>query len=201
MKRFFIWKDGKYNGKDTEWLEISGEEFNRITDDEPERRFIPSYDEDDPENCDWYYYEATVEDYKDWNRNRMRYIRHNKRFHQKYTVVSFDDLVDENDEEGLTWGEIIPDTSEEDAAAHEAWLEWHEKALVALREVVSELKPKEMETLNLIFFENPEEKSEVELAKEKGIPQQTLNYRKNALLKKMKKILLKKLGRNEKRVQ
>ena len=201
MKRFFIWKDGKYNGKDTEWLEISGEEFNRITDDEPERRFIPSYDEDDPENCDWFYYEATAEDYKEWNRERMRYLRHNKSLYKKYKVVSLDDLVDEDDEEGLTWADIIPDTSEEDAAAHEAWLEWHDKAIAALREALTELKPKELETINLIFLNNPEKKSEVELAKEKNIPRKTLNDRKLAVLKKLKKKIKEKVARNEKRVQ
>lgn len=197
MKRYFIWKDGKYNGKDTEWLEINGEEFACLKENEPKRRFIPNYDEDDPES-DVFLYEATKEDYNEWNRDQMRYHYREKVFHKKYKFVSLDDLVSEEDEEGLTWAEIIPDTSEEDAAAHEEWLEWHEKALIALRETITELKPEEKELINLIFLKNPDNKSEVEIAKEKGIPQQTLNYRKNALLKKMKKILAQKLGRNEK---
>ena len=201
MKRYFVWKDAECNGINPEWLEISGEEFNRITDEEPERRFIPSYDEEDPENCDWYYYEATVEDYKDWNRERMRYIRHNKRLHEKYKVVSLDELVDEEDEEGLTWADIIPDTSAEDAETHEAWLEWHEKALAALREAVSELDEDEMEIVNLVFLDNPEKKSERTIAKEKEIPHMTFNNRKRAVLKKLKKKIEKKLVQNEKRVQ
>ena len=195
MKRFFIWKDGKYNRKDTEWLEISGEEFATLKENEPQRRFIPNYDEDDPES-DVFLYEATKEDYNEWNRDQMRYHYREKAFHKKYKVVSFDELVSEDDEEGLTWAEIIPDTSEEDAEAHEAWLEWHDKAIDALKEALTELTPKQLETVNLIFLNNPEEKSEVILGKENGIPQRTLNNRKNAVLKKLKKNIEKKLARN-----
>ena len=200
MKRYFIWKDANCNGIDPEWLEVKSDEFNRITAEHPERKFIPSYDEEDPED-DWFIYEATAESYKEWNRARMRYIRQSKQFYDKYMVVNLDELIDEEDEEGLTWAEIIPDTREEDAAAHEAWLNWREKAVAIIPEILIELKPQEIEIIKLVFLNNPEKKSEKTIAKEINVPQQTLNYRKNAILKKMKKILIKKLGRNENRVQ
>lgn len=196
MKRYFVWKDANCNGINPEWLEISGEEFTQLKKMNPQRRFIPNYNEDDPEDGDCFLYEATPKAFRDWNREHMRYVRHNALLYRKYKVVRFDDLVDENDEEGLTWADIIPDTSEEDAAAHEEWLEWHDKAIRALREALTELKPKELETVNLVFLNNPEKKSEVELSKEKSIPQQTLNYRKNAVLKKLRRIMAEKLGRN-----
>lgn len=196
MKRYFVWKDANCNGINPEWLEISGEEFSKLKKENPQRRFIPSYNEDDPEDGDCFLYEATQKAFRDWNREHMRYVRHNALLYKKYKVVSFDDLVDENDEEGLTWADIIPDTSEEDAESHEAWLEWHDKAIAALREALTELKLKELETVNLIFLDNPEKKSEVVLSKEKNIPQQTLNYRKNAVLKKLRRIMAEKLGRN-----
>ena len=200
MKRYFIWKDANCNGIDPEWLEVKSDEFNRITAEHPERKFIPSYDEDDPED-DWYIYEATAESYKEWNRARMRYLRHNKQFYDKYMVVNLDELIDEEDEEGLTWAEIIPDTREEDAAAHEAWLEWRKSVIAALTEALSELSPEEMQTIKLIILNNPGKKSEVELARENNIPRKTLNNRKLAILKKINKKLKKKLARNENRVQ
>lgn len=195
MKRYFVWKDANCNGINPEWLEISGEEFAQLKKENPQRRFIPCYNEDDPEDGDCFLYEATKENYNEWNRDQMRYHYRDTVFHRKYKFVSLDDLVSEDDEEGLTWAEIIPDTSEEDAEAHEAWLEWHDKAIGALREALTELKPKELEIVNLIFLNNPDEKSEVVLSKEKNIPQQTLNYRKNAVLKKLRKIMAEKLGR------
>ena len=195
MKRYFVWKDANCNGINPEWLEISGEEFMKLKENEPKRRFIPCYDEDDPES-DVFLYEATKENYNEWNRDQMRYHYRDAVFHQKYKFVSLDDLVSEDDEEGLTWAEVIPDTSEEDAAAHEEWLEWHDKAIAALREALKELKPKELETVNLIFLNNPEKKSEVVLGKENDIPQRTLNNRKNAVLKKLREIMARKLARN-----
>ena len=200
MKRFFIWKDANCNGIDPEWIEVKSDEFNRITAEHPERKFIPSYDEEDPED-DWYIYEATAESYRDWNRARMRYIRQSKQFYDKYMVVNLDELIDEEDEEGLTWAEIIPDTREEDAAEHEAWLEWRKKAVAVLSEVLSKLEPQEIEIINLVFLNNPEKKSERVLAKENDVPQKTFNNRKRAVLKKILKIMKKNMAQNENRVQ
>ena len=195
MKRYFVWKDGKYNGKETEWDEISESEYEDIRENEPGRRFNQSFDENDFE-ADHFYYEVSDEEYKEWNRERMRFARHDRNVYGKNTVVHFEDLVDEDDSEGLIWADVIPDTSEEDAETHEAWENWHEKALEALREALSELKPKELETVNLVFLNNTDEKKETVLAKENNMPQQTLNYRKNAVLKKLRRIMVEKLGRN-----
>ena len=49
MKRYFAWKDAGCNGIDPEWIEISGEEFALLKKENPQRRFIPSYNEDDPQ--------------------------------------------------------------------------------------------------------------------------------------------------------
>lgn len=196
MKRYFAWKDAGCNGIDPEWIEISGEEFALLKKENPQRRFIPSYNEDDPEDGDCFLYEATKKAFRDWNREHMRYVRHNALLYKKYKVVNLDDLVDENDEEGLTWADIIPDTSEEDVMAHEAWEDLHEKRLNALRECVENLKSKEIETLQICIYDNPEGKSINELSKEKGIPQTTLNYRWKKLKEKLTAQLNEKLAKN-----
>ena len=77
MKKYFIWKDANCNGINPEWLEITGQEFRKLKKENPERRFIISYDEDDPES-DRFLFEATRKDYNEWNRDHMRYVRHNK---------------------------------------------------------------------------------------------------------------------------
>lgn len=195
MKRYFVWKDANCNGINPEWLEISGEEFSKLKKENPQRRFIPSYNEDDPEDGDCFLYEATKADFRDWNREHMRYVRHGAALYKKYKVVNLDDLVSEDDEEGLTWADIIPDTSKEEEAAHEAWLELHERQLRALRECLAKLKPKEIETLKICIYDNPEEKSINELSKETGIPQTTLNYRWKKLKEKLTAQLKEKLAK------
>ena len=98
MKRYFVWKDGKHNGKETEWIEVDESEYERIRSEEPARRFNQSFDDNNSAE-DHFYYEVPEDEYKYWNRERMNYERHNKKVFGKNTVVSFDDLVDPNDEE------------------------------------------------------------------------------------------------------
>lgn len=187
MKRYFVWKDANCNGINPEWLEISGEEFTKLKANEPKRRFIPCYDEDDPES-DVFLYEATKDDYNEWNRDQMRYRYRETVFHQKYKFVSLDDLVSEDDEEGLTWAEIIPDTSEEDAAAHEAFLDWKEEKLALIKDLLKEIDEEEYALLwNLIMNPKKEERmTEKAYAEKIGISQQAVHKRKKKLLDKFR---------------
>ena len=187
MKRYFVWKDANCNGINPEWVEISGEEFMKLKANEPKRRFIPCYDEDDPES-DVFLYEATKENYNEWNRDQMRYHYRDAVFHQKYKFVSLDDLVSEDDEEGLTWAEVIPDTSEEDAAAHEAFIDWKEEKLALIKELLKEIDEEEYALLwNLIMNPKKEERmTEKAYAEKLGISQQAVHKRKKKLLDKFR---------------
>ena len=193
MKRYFVWKDANCNGKNGEWKEITGTEFYALKRAEPHRRFILWKNEDDPMD-DGMLYEATEENYKEWDRERKRKEREEQYVEEHFTVFSIDDPVGTDDEEGLTWADIIPDTRDEDEQADEEYQEWKENALKAMREAISELKEKDRETVILIFFDNPK-KPISQIAEENHIPQQTLNYRKNAVLKKLRKKVLEKLGK------
>ena len=187
MKRYFVWKDANCNGINPEWLEISGEEFMKLKANEPKRRFIPCYDEDDPES-DVFLYEATKENYNEWNRDQMRYHYRDAVFHQKYKFVSLDDLVSEDDEEGLTWAEVIPNTSEEDAAAHEAFIDWKEEKLALIKDLLKEIDEEEYALLwNLIMNPKKEERmTEKAYAEKLGISQQAVHKRKKKLLDKFR---------------
>lgn len=77
MKRYFVWKDANCNGKNVEWKEITGTEFYALKRAEPHRRFILWKNEDDPMD-DGMLYEATEENYKEWDRERKRKEREDK---------------------------------------------------------------------------------------------------------------------------
>ncbi|MBO4770650.1 MAG: sigma-70 family RNA polymerase sigma factor [Clostridia bacterium] len=190
MKRYFVWKDANCNGINPEWVEITGKEFKKLTDEFPERRFIPSYDETDA-SSDVYRYEVTPEEYKDWNRERMSFYRHNEKLYADNTVVHFEDLVDEDDEEGLTWAEIIPDTSEEEAAAEEEFRNWKDEKIARLKELLKGIDEEEYDLLwNLIMNPKKEERmTEKAYAEKLGITQQAVHKRKKKILEKFRALL------------
>ncbi len=191
MKRYFIWKDANCNGINPEWLEINGEEFAQLKKDNPQRRFIPCYNEDDPEDGDCFLYEATKKNYNEWNRDQMRYHYRDMVFHRKYKIVSLDELVSEDDEEGLTWAEIIPDTSEEDAAAEEVFQNWKDEKIARLKELLKGIDEEDYDLLwNLIMNPKKEERmTEKAYAEKLGISQQAVHKRKKKILDRFRALL------------
>lgn len=188
MNRYFIWKDANCNGIDPEWMEISGEEFAKLKKDNPQRRFIPCYNDDDPEDVECFLYETTKESFRDWNREHMKYVRHNVILYKKYKVVSLDDLVDENDEEGLTWAEIIPDTSEEDAAAEKQFRNWKNEMLIKIRDIIKDMDDDTFDMFwNLVMNPKKEERmTRTAYAEVQGVTQQAISKRLDKYLEKFR---------------
>ena len=194
MKRYFAWKDANCNGENIEWVELSGSEFYALKKENPSRRFITSCDEDDPDS-DCYYYETTIEDYNEWNKEQMREARRIEYLEKNYKVVSLDDLVSADDEEGLTWAEIIPDTRDDDElleSQYRARMAWLRRMLPSALQI---LKKKQLDAIKWLYLDEDgyyeeidsktgekvkKHKSEKEVAEEHGIPEKTLNNRKNA---------------------
>ena len=190
MKRYFIWKDANCNGIDPEWLEITGSEFYQIVKSHPEKRFIPCWDEDDPES-DYFLYEATKSAFNEWKNDKDRFQYRNMVLQREYTFVSLDELISEDDEEGLTWAEIIPDTSEEDAAAEKAFQKWKNEKIARLKELLKEIDEEEYGLLwNLIL--NPikmDRMTEKAYAEKLGMSQQAVHKRKMKIFSKIRRNL------------
>ncbi len=185
MKRYFVWKDANCNGKNVEWKEITGTEFYALKRAEPHRRFILWKNEDDPMD-DGMLYEATEENYKEWDRERKRKEREDKYVEEHFTVFSIDDPVGTNDEEGLTWADIIPDTRDED---EELERQEEKRRSVLVSKMLAEIEKLPEDDKNLIFamFLNPEKNmSEKEYAESLGISQQNVNKRKLKIFKKIR---------------
>lgn len=185
MKRYFVWKDANCNGKNVEWKEITGTEFYALKRAEPHRRFILWKNDDDPMD-DGMLYEATEENYKEWDRERKRKEREDKYVEEHFTVFSIDDPVGTDDEEGLTWADIIPDTRDED---EELERQEEERRSVLVSKMLAEIEKLPEDDKNLIFamFLNPEKNmSEKEYAELLGISQQNVNKRKLKIFKKIR---------------
>ncbi len=185
MKRYFVWKDGKHNGKETEWIEVDESEYERIRSEEPARRFNQSFDDNNSAE-DHFYYEVPEDEYKYWNRERMNYERHNKKVFGKNTVVSFDDLVDPNDEEGLTYAEIIPDTRDKEAADENAFQKWKEEMLGKIREIIKDMDEDTYDMFwKLVMNPDKDERmTQTEYADTKGVTQQAISKRLEKFLEK-----------------
>lgn len=185
MKRYFVWKDANCNGKNVEWKEITGTEFYALKRAEPHRRFILWKNDDDPMD-DGMLYEATEENYKEWDRERKHKEREDKYVEEHFTVFSIDDPVGTDDEEGLTWADIIPDTRDED---EELERQEEERRSVLVSKMLAEIEKLPEDDKNLIFamFLNPEKNmSEKEYAELLGISQQNVNKRKLKIFKKIR---------------
>ena len=105
---------------------------------------------------------------------------------EHFTVFSIDDPVGTDDEEGLTWADIIPDTRDED---EELERQEEERRSVLVSKMLAEIEKLPEDDKNLIFamFLNPEKNmSEKEYAESRGISQQNVNKRKLKIFKKIR---------------
>lgn len=175
MKRYFIWKDGKFNGDKTEWLEIGGQEFYDFVNDPNNavRHFIHQLDPTDPE-ADEVYYEATEETYKRWDRKRKKeeYVLQVKK-ENPVEIVSLDTIL-YYDDDGfpVTLGDTIP-APEPDPLIED------------LYEALNTLSDKERALIDLFFFNN-DGKNDSQIAAALGVPRMTLVNRKQKILKKLR---------------
>ncbi len=181
MKKYLIWKDANCNGINPEWIEVSGKEFHTIVSDPAnKRRFIKWFDEDG-ECPDVIWYEVDYKTYLDHKEEKAREAYRRKKFFDENTlIVDFDEVLYYDDDGPVTRGDTIID--------EDAYIEPNaEQQLVAdLYEVLDTLSNDERALIDLLFLKNNENKSVAKIARELGMPQQSLNYRKNVILKKMR---------------
>ena len=178
-KKFYIWKDPVCAGRNIEWREISGQEYNALI-RKPEnanRRFVILRGEpgtDEPALC----MEATEEQYQSWRKehNRHYYLR---RINRDFLTVSLDGPACGDDEDETLHDRV----GDEKILVEDLALE--NLSLEMLDEAINELAPEEKKLLDLLYFRNREKLSEREIARRMGIPAMTLHNRKRRILKKL----------------
>ena len=182
MKRYFIWKDGVYNGEDTVWERISGKQYYALVNSpEGEGRYFAHTKECEDDRVYEYYFEVTRENYLKWKRENMAEIRNlQEKYEHPLEFVSLDTIL-YYDDDGMpvTLADTIPEP-EPDPMIEE------------LKEALKCLTKKERALIDLLYLKNDEGKSERLIARELGIPQKTLNCRKTKILEKLRSVFAQK---------
>ena len=174
MKRYFIWKDGKFNGDKTEWQEISGQEFYKLVNSpEGKNRFFAN-SKDREYGTDECVFEVTRKKYLKWKQWDMAEIRDiQEKYEHPVEMVSLDQtLYYDDDGIPVTLGDTIP-APEPDPLIED------------LYEALDTLSDEERELIDLLFFNN-DGKSERQISEELGMPQKTLNCKKLKILAKLR---------------
>lgn len=200
--QFFIWKDAKCNGKDPVWIELSGDDFLKFI-QQPEnsqRKFVKEYFDEDNKALGFYKFEVTEENFRKWDAKRKKSERSedvlvaNKK--KKYlsekenadkrvvksipTVVSFDAPLDEDEETNLY--DIVPD-------GVNAYEKIENSLLINdLRRASRRFSKSERKVLDWVVFNNPENKTEAQIATEHNVSQQYINKTMQKIIKKFKKV-------------
>lgn len=177
-KKYYAWKNADCNGNNPEWVEMTGNEFYEFK-RKPENRkrlFIELYSYDI--NDDVVVIEVTKEKFNEWNKENMRHIR-NENEKEKWNI-SILSLDCEQDGGCTLYDEI---STEEDIVTELIKNDEYSR----LYKAINGLDDEEKLIINLLFFKG-EDITERTLARKMGISFQLLNYKKQKILKKIKKV-------------
>jgi RNA polymerase sigma factor (sigma-70 family) len=186
QRRYFVWKDAACKGINPEWIELTGKQFKEfVNNPENKNRYFIKFNEDE-EDTFTSVVEATYENYLEYDRERKKKAYNGKKAFDEHTVfVDLDEVVYYDDDDPITRAEIIAD---EDAYVEPN----HEQLLInELYDALEALSYEERELVDLLFLKNDDHKSERRIAEELGVPQKTLNCRKQAIIKKLKMLIKK----------
>ncbi len=201
---FHIWKDGKYNGDKTEWLELTGNEFYEYVtrSENKDRLFVWYYNDPDDHSKGYFKMEVTVEAYKKWDAERKKNERNedvllaekkkrylegqddeklNKKAISIPSLISFDSIASEDGE--YTFHDVIADDRNNfDEVFKKALLE-------ALYKESRGFSAMERELIDWLYFNSSDEKTENEFGRKYNLTQQAISYQKKKIIKKLKKFL------------
>ena len=180
MKRYFVWKDGIYNGEKTGWEEKRREEFLALVGSKSAkgRRFayMPGGDAFE----DVVVFETTESGYKLADAMRGIY-KYNKKveIENPIEIVSLDREIELPDGEMVAFYEMIPDQSAEfeERLINKLWV----------RSVVATLDPWERQLIYWKFPEHGTGKTEEEIAMILGINQSNVSRKLKKVYKKLRR--------------
>lgn len=184
-KQFFIWKDPACNGINPEWIQLSGREYYRFVKDpaNQQRRFIVLGDDGDME-AGTIVLEATPEEHRIW-RNEKRATAKRLKLDPLYIedTISLDTVVPGHEE--VLYHEVIASPQEDILTLVLLHLD-----ICHLRDFLTTLSSEEAELIRMLYFDSDEGASERQVAKLLGVSQTTLNYRKQKILKNLKRFFV-----------
>ena len=180
-KKYLVWKDRNCNGINPEWIEMSGEEFYAfISKEENKKRRFIVLNNRICEDADVIIMEANEAEFLRFQKeyDHAKYLH---RFEKQVSIVSLSEPLREGEE--LRYEDIIADDKE---TADELLI--RREKIDLLREFFYKLSSEEQEFLFWLYVRNKGRK-ESDLAREHGIPKQTLNDQKMRIRKKLKNFL------------
>ena len=179
--KYLIWKNPNETEGKKEWIELKGEDFYKfIKSPEAKDRYFtkfPSLLEDGKDKT--IIIESTKEEYEDWSK-KERHKRYLRNCEVGFSTISYNALESDDDSNSE---ELLRDESKDVPTEVEMIMNFNN-----LTEALSILSVDERWLIDELYLCDIT-KSECELSRQSGIPQKTINNRKIAILKKIKKIL------------
>ena len=178
---YLVKKNSESKKENTEWMQMSGEEFYRFTHSEEGRgRYFIHLTDDVGYEADEIYIEAGYEEYQDWYKEarRHRYLSDCA----KDTMIISSDVPVSGGEELL-----LIDTIQDESISIDEMIEKKEM-FKKLREALASLSSDEVAIIQTLYFSGCII-TEAEAGKHLGISQQTFHYRKKKIFSKLAKFL------------
>ena len=178
-KTYYAWANAQRNA----WIKMTGEEFYQFINKEENqhRKFIPADDEFEESENKYIYFEVTIEDFREWDRNRKKREREAK--NNPIEIVSMEmELSIDKDGSSLTLGETLAEDTQD--------IERLEEQLYALSCAISELSAEEQRIIKAAFSGTKKVNDDV-IADYLGLKRTTFRYHKKKILEKLREKLSK----------
>ena len=180
MTEYHVWKNGVYNGENTDWEQLSGKEFFAlVSSPESKGRYFVFMDNNGDKELNEYYLEATREKYLEWKRENMAKIRKlQEKYKNPIEFISFDTVLYEDDDGNpVTLADVIPDPESD-------------RMLENLRVALLCLTKEERELIDLLFLKNKTHLRECQIADVLGMYPMELSRRKKKIFQKLRELML-----------
>ena len=181
-KKYYIaWKDATCNGVNPEWIFMTGKDFYKfIKKPENKNRYFMTLDDRVCNDADIITMECTKERYLEWRvqKNHENYL---DKYEREHEFVSMSSYI--SDAEAITYEEVLADENVDVEDEVVNLVKIH-----LLDSFFGGLSEDDRELLNQLYIEN-EGLTEREICRRLNIPQKTINNRKLAIRKKIKKFL------------
>ena len=177
---YLVKKNPESKKGNTEWLQISGEEFYRLThSEEGKGRYFIHLTDDVGYEADEIYIEAGYEEFCFWKQedNRHRYL----------ADCAKDTMIISSDVPVTGGDELLIDTIRDESISVDEMIA-KKDVLKKLREAIASLSSDEMAIIQTLYFSG-RGVTEAEAGKSLGMSQQTLHYRKKKIFSKLAKFL------------
>jgi DNA-directed RNA polymerase sigma subunit (sigma70/sigma32) len=174
---YLVWKDPNCNGINPDWQELTGKEFYKLTRENKERHFIRLFSISEDGSDGDIVMETTAEVYDEWKKEKDRKDYLNK-VNKDYTLLSYHAM---ETADGCFGEELLPDETADVVADCFSAMDKQ-----TLKAALASLTDEEYRLIAYLYLSD-EKGTEQGYSSLTGIPQQTVSYRKNQILKKLKK--------------